>query len=403
MQTIKQMLFLISLVIVVVTSVSCGKDKETLEAEYIAKEPQTIKQTEVSVSEAEKEQQKKEKEERERQERERKEQEQKEQLEKEETEKEITGGKQKSVLTGLLIDEEKANLRPYAIMINNIKKVNNKQSGLSEASILYEALVEGGITRLMGIFEDFSSDRIGSIRSARHYYASIADEYDAIFVHYGQTKYATSKIKSLGLDNLSGLESVGSTVYYRDKTISAPHNAFASYDRIIKGTNQKNYRTKRNTDWENHYTFYKKDTNLLDGQSVIKVALGFSNYTTPYFEYNKEEQLYERFQFGGAHIDASIGKQLKFKNIIIQLVKEWNIDKNGYQTMDIENASGKGYYITNGKMVSITWQKNETTSKMHYYDEAGNILKVNEGKTFIAVYPTSRTDYLNFTSSGEIE
>lgn len=379
MKTIKRILFLISLAIVVMVAVSCGDNKETSEVEYIAKEPQDIKQTEVSISEVEKERQEKEKQEKE------------------------TEGKKKSVLTGLLIDEEKVTKRPYAIMINNIKKVNNKQSGISEASILYEALVEGGITRLMGIFEDFSSDRIGSIRSARHYYASIADEYDAIFVHYGETKYATSKIRNLGLDNLSGLESVGSTVYYRDKSISAPHNAFSSYDRIIKGTNQKKYRTKRNADWENHYTFYKEDTNLSNGQSVIKVALGFSNYTTPYFEYNEKEKVYNRFQFGGAHVDANTKEQLQFKNIIIQLVKEWNIDKNGYQTMDIENSSGKGYYITNGKMCEITWQKNESTSKMHYYDKEGNILKVNEGKTFIAVYPTSRTDYLKFTSADTTE
>ena len=63
----------------------------------------------------------------------------------------------------------------------------------------------------------------------------------------------------------------------------------------------------------------------------------------------------------------------------------------------------KGYYITNGKMISITWQKNEYTRKMHYYDADGNILKINTGKTFIAVYPTSRTDYLKFTSASEIE
>ncbi len=396
MKTIKRMLFLISLAIVVIITVSCGENKETLEVEYIAKEPQEIKQTEVAISEAEKERQERERQEREKQEKEKKEKE-KQEKEKKKKERELEG-KKKSVLTGLLIDEEKVNKRPYAIMINNIKKVNNKQSGILEASILYEALVEGGITRLMGIFEDFSSDRIGSVRSARHYYASIADEYDAIFVHYGETKYATSKIRNLGLDNLSGLESVGSTVYYRDKSISAPHNAFSSYDRIIKGTNQKKYRTERNADWENHYTFYKKDTNLSDGQSVIKVELGFSNYTTPYFEYNKKEKVYNRFQFGGPHIDATTKEQLQFKNIIIQLVKEWNIDKNGYQTMDIENSSGKGYYITNGKMCEITWQKNESTSKMHYYDKEGNILKVNEGKTFIAVYPTFRTDYLKFTS-----
>lgn len=307
-------------------------------------------------------------------------------------------GQAQSKISGLWIDEEKEALRPYAIMLSNIKKVN-PQSGISEAAVIYEALAEGGITRLMGIFEDFSAARIGSVRSARHYYASVAAEYDAIFVHYGETKYATSKIAELKLDNLSGLEGVGNTVFYRDTSIAAPHNAFASYEGILKGTEEKKYRTERKEDWENHYTFYDEDTTFSDGQAAAKVELGFSGYAAPYFVYNEEEKLYERFQFGDTHMDANTKEALQFKNIIIQLVNEWDIDKNGYQTMDIENSSGEGYYITNGKAVPVTWQKNESTGKMHYYGENGEILKVNTGKTYIALYPTSRTEHLIFASS----
>ena len=104
--------------------------------------------------------------------------------------------------------EEVGNRRPYAVMLNN-HEIASPQSGTSEASILYEAIVEGGITRLMGVYEQFSTERIGSVRSARHYFVSFADEYDAIFVHFGETKYATAKIKELGIDNLSGLTGIG--------------------------------------------------------------------------------------------------------------------------------------------------------------------------------------------------
>ncbi len=306
-------------------------------------------------------------------------------------------GKAQSKISGLWIDEELTQKRPYAVMLNNIKYAS-PQSGTSQAAVLYEAVVEGGITRLMGIFEDFDSDRIGSARSARHYFVSFADEYDAIYVHYGQTKYATAKMNSLGIDNLSGLEGVGNTVFYRDKSLKAPHNAFASFKGILAGTKEKKYRTERKEDYENHYTFYEEDTDLSKIESASKVSkantvsLGFSKYTTPYFEYNAEDKLYYRFQFGQSHIDRNTGKQLAFKNIIVQFVKEWNIDKNGYQTMDIENSSGSGYYITNGKAALITWQKNESSKKMHYYDASGDELKVNAGKTYIAIFPKDRSD-----------
>lgn len=301
-----------------------------------------------------------------------------------------------SKLTGEWVPEEVGTKRPYAIMLNNIQYAS-PQSGTSEASILYEAIVEGGITRLMGIFEQFSSDRIGSTRSARHYFVSFADEYDAIYVHFGHTKYATSKIKELGIDTLSGLSGIGSTVFYRDNSIKAPHNAFASYEGIIKGTEKLKYRTEYREDSENHFTFYSEDTDLKSDTNAKKVTLNFSNIAKPYLVYNSDDKLYYRYQFGDKHIDYNTKEQLTFKNIIVQYVKEWNIDKKGYQTMDIENSSGSGYYITNGKAVPITWKKSESTKKMHYYDEGGNILTINPGKTYIAIFPTDRQTDVVFT------
>lgn len=300
-------------------------------------------------------------------------------------------GEAKSMLTGEWIDEELASKRPYAVMLNNIKAAS-PQSGTSQAAILYEAVVEGGITRLMGIFEDFDAERIGSCRSARHYFVSFADEYDAIFVHFGQTKYAAAKIEKLGVNNLSGLTSLGTTVFYRDSSIKAPHNAFASYKGIIKGTKAAGYRTELG-EKVNAFQFYDKETKP-DGDRAAKVTLGFSNYTSPYFVYNKKKALYYRYQFGDKHIDKNTGKQLAFKNIIIQIVDEWDIDKNGYQTMDIEKASGNGYYITDGKAAKITWSKNESKKTRTYYDSEGKELRLNTGKTYIAVYPKDRLSHL---------
>lgn len=311
-----------------------------------------------------------------------------------EAKEENRDGQVRSKLTGEWVDEDVANLRPYAIMLNNIKAAN-PQSGTSQAAIIYEALVEGGITRMMGIFEDLYDEdgqlleRIGSTRSARHYYVSFADEYDAIYVHFGETKYATKKIKNLGIDTLSGLTGIGNTVFYRDNNIKAPHNAFASGEGILAGTKAKGYRTEYEDGYEGHFTFNKEDTDLDSTTAVNQLTLKYSSFT-PYFTYDEGKKLYSRFQFGGEHIDYNTKEQLTFKNIIVQFVHEYNIDKNGYQTMDIEDNKGEGYYITNGTAVPITWQKNESTRKMRYYNQAGEELSINPGKTFISIFPDSR-------------
>ena len=298
-------------------------------------------------------------------------------------------GEMRSTLTGLWVSEEIGKKRPYAVQFNNFKTVRN-QWGIGQADIVYEALVEGGITRFLAIGENFTADRIGSIRSSRHYYASFADEYDAIYIHYGKTKYAVSKLKQLKLDNLDGETGIGHTVFYRDNTMKAPHNAFTSPDRIREGIKIKGYKTEHGEDFEPHYSFYEEDTDLPDGIVCNKISIKYPD-NKPYFIYDPEDKQYLRFQFGEAHKDANTAEQIAFKNNIVQFDKEWNIDKNGYQTMDIEDAEGKGYYITNGKKVDITWKRNEKKKWMRYYDSTGVELTINPGKTYIAIFPDNKT------------
>lgn len=299
-------------------------------------------------------------------------------------------GEMRSFLTGLWVPEEIGTKRPYAIQFNNFKTVRN-QWGIGQADIVYECLVEGGLTRLLGIGQDFHGDKLGSVRSARHYFVSILEEYDAIYVHYGKTKYATSKMNKLGTDHMDGTTGIGTVVYYRDKSIKAPHNAFTSLERIQEGIKKEKFRTELASDYEAHFKFYESDTDLTSGSNAVKINVRFSGTAQPYFEYNSKDKLYYRFQYGEAHKDSLTGQQLTFKNVIIQFVKEWNIDKKGYQTMDLEDAQGEGYYFTNGKMVPITWKKKESKNWMRYYNEAGEELTINPGKTFIILFPNNRT------------
>ncbi len=297
-------------------------------------------------------------------------------------------GEMRSNLTGLWVPIEIGSKRPLAIQFSNFKTVRN-QWGIGQADIIYEAFVEGGITRLLAIGQSFTGDRIGSIRSSRHYFVSFADEYDAIYIHFGKTKYAVSKLKELAINNLDGESGIGSSVFYRDKSMKAPHNAFTSLDRILEGIKLKGYNVDHSEDYEPHFRFYEEDTVLLDGTDCNKLSIKY-NDNKPYFIYDTEDKLYLRHQFGEIHKDSNTGQQLAFKNIIVQFVKEWDIDKNGYQTMDIENAEGTGYYISNGKMQEITWKKNEKNKWMRYFNSQGEELTLNSGKTYISVYPNNR-------------
>jgi len=359
----------------------------------------------------------------------------------------LANGEKQSYITGQWVKEEIANLRPYCMMFNNIA-VANPQSGIGCADILYEILVEGNITRCMGVFENLTDessckDRMGSVRSARHYYASIASEYDAIFIHYGETTYATKKIAALKLDHLEGTYGEGNIIFYRDKNIKAPHNAFATLEGIHKAIEQKKFRTDHKEDFvPQHFDFacpeegqtsidkiesiveqaneFNKNIDssspykdILDEEIAKKqkefgfeiipayvVKLPFSSYAQPYLTYDEETKLYTRYQYGGVHIDYNTNEPLTFNNIIIQIVQESNRDKNGYQDIEgygdrdghHDRVTGKGYYICEGKCIEIGWEKNEAANTMNYYSIGGEKLILRPGKTFIALFPHYRAD-----------
>ena len=306
-------------------------------------------------------------------------------------------GMVRSSVNGTWVTKKVEARRPYAVMINNIEYAFLHQKGTSKADIMYEALAEGGITRMMAIYQDPSKVKvIGSVRSARHYYVQLAREWNAIYCHFGHTKYATQKIEELHTNNLSGLSAVGSVVYERDSSISAPHNVFTSGEKLKKGVKTLKYSLKQDADkTAKHFYFYDEDTELESKKKASHITLPFSQYSTCQLKYHKKKKTYFKYEYGQKHMDLYYKKQLSFKSVIIQLVEESNIDHNGYQTMELSNNSGKGYYITNGKAQKITWQRKEAGNTMVYRDAKGHTLTINPGKIYIAIYPTSRANLIS--------
>lgn len=162
-----------------------------------------------------------------------------------------------------------------------------------------------------------------------------------------------------------------------------------------KGAKKLGYSLKRDENaMAKHFNFHEKDTTLAKGKKADKITIPFSNYSTCKMKYDAGKKVYKKYEYNKKHMDTYYKKQLAFKNVIIQFVNEKNIDRNGYQTMSLNNNNGSGYYYTDGKRISITWMRNEETNTMEYYDDTGNLLTVNPGKTYIAVYPKNRKNLI---------
>lgn len=294
----------------------------------------------------------------------------------------------KAVKKKLTIVNEDSNSRPYAVMINNLGVARPLQSGLQDAYIIYEIIVEGGLTRYMALFMDQNTERIGSIRSARHYFLDYALENDAIYVHHGQSPQAQSDFKKLGVDRI---EATPSKTGWRDRTlnVSSEHTLFTSIEKLNNGLSGK--RTEREKDLLLNYS--ADEINLSNNaQTANKISIKYSSSVTSSYEYDNELKVYKRFVNGKAHTDYVTEKQYTFKNIIAYEVENTTIagDDKGRQTLN-NIGSGNGYYITNGQAVPITWEKTSRNAQTVYKLLDGKEITVNDGNTFIQIIPKGKT------------
>ena len=275
--------------------------------------------------------------------------------------------------------------RPIAVMIdNNINAM--PQAGLIEADIIYEIIVEGGESRLMLILQDKDLDKIGPIRSARHYFLDYALENDAIYVHYGWSPQAQADITSLGVDNINGIYE-SSTSFWRVDDKYAPHNAVTSTENILEIADRKGYRVDREKD--NVLNYVVDEVELDDGEVANTVTIPYSSGNVVEYEYDKDLKEYVRYSRGEKQVDWDTGETVTTKNIIIEKARNSTLDDGsgkGRQTLDnLEELDG--YYITNGKAIEITCDKTSRSGQTVYKDLEGNAIDVNDGKTFIQICP----------------
>lgn len=292
-------------------------------------------------------------------------------------------GMVQSKVNGLYIDEKLATYRPLAIMMGNTKEAA-PQSGIGSASVVYEIPVEGGITRLMAIIEDYKHlKKIGSARSCRYYFVHYAMEYNALYSHFGQSKYAKKTLADKGVDNINGLEYKSGLAYYRTKDRKAPHNAYADGKKIYEFCKEAGYPLKYDENYKGHFLFAEEsaEEQLADGIDASYVRPGY-RIDDPWYVYNEEEKLYYRYQYKKEHIDKETKEQLQCKNIIIQYVSISYFEDN-YSLIIDTTEGGEGLYITNGKAIPITWDKASEYSTTHYYDKNNDEIKLNPGTTWI--------------------
>lgn len=329
------------------------------------------------------------------------------------TEREIVDGKMQSYLTGEWKDAEVVQRRNMAVMMPN-NKASLPQYGISQASIIYEAPVEGRITRLMAFYEDYDDlEYIGPVRSSRDYFLNDAMSYDSIYVNWGlAVPFVGPIINTDKVDNISqaltGIDVAAPEAFGR---ISRPgyaqeYTGYLFIDGYNDAMDRLGYR-KEYTDSFDHafifagdghkaeYAEYPDATEIYPGGTGSNSG-GYGN-ANPCFEYNEADGLYYRTQFGGKHVDEMNEEQLAVSNVIFKVcVGEVR------QPTDLDyiyfgvHGVGDAYIFTNGKVVKGTWEHSGELTPNIFYDDNGEEIVLNQGKTWICIIWEDYEQYISY-------
>ncbi len=316
-------------------------------------------------------------------------------------EREVVDGKMQSFLTGEWKDEAVVNRRPIAVMIPNNTPAM-PQYGLGKASIIYEAPVEGRITRLMAVIEDFDDlDRVGPVRSSRDYYVYQAMGYQAIYCNWGLARpYVEELINRDTVQNISaaveGIYKPANEAYGR---VKRPGKAteFTGYlfiDGMLDAAERLGYTWEYDEQHVPPFTFAADgvlaQSNYEDAETATMIYPGGkesnkSGYgiNNPYFEYNEEENAYYRFQDDAPQIDEFDGSQLKVSNVVFQYCHGEVRDAKDYLAFGV-HGEGDAIVFTGGKVIKGKWMRYDgDATPAKFFDENGEEVIFNQGSTWV--------------------
>jgi len=304
-------------------------------------------------------------------------------------------------LTGLRQLYDVSGVRPISLVFDNVS-VAAPQSGISKMDILIETMVEGGISRLVGITNDYvdaygtpTLDVFGPIRSTRPYMISISQAFDSLMVAAGGSPQAYEMIKNLGLNYVDGVnDRYALQGFYRDverfENDGYEHSLMIHGKGIEKLAEINSFSLSQNT--ANAFNFIEEDkTMYLAGGSATHVILKYSLYQQVQLVYSASTGTYYRYQHGDIpHFDAENGEQLNFRNVLILFADTNTIEGDTEGRLDIKlTGSGDGYYVSDGRYVPIKWSRQNDLSELSITGLSGEKLTINRGKTFISVVNSS--------------
>lgn len=271
-------------------------------------------------------------------------------------------------LSGIVSEGGNIDQRPIGVMINNHRSAR-PQSGLSDADIVFEILAEGTITRFLAIYQSNLPEVVGPVRSAREYYADIANGYNSIYVYHGAANFVNDIIASKGIDHLNGsIYDNDGHLFKRESFRKAPHNSYLQLPAVNEVASEKGFEISNSIEPLEFLT--DTDVEGLSGDAANNIEVIYSSNPANVVEYMYQEGkgTYTRSSDGEQTVELQTDQPISVENIFILETNHEVIDDAGRRAVDL-TSGGSAYLIQHGQYQKVEWENRD-----------GRIVPVKDGK-----------------------
>ena len=261
------------------------------------------------------------------------------------------------------------------------------QAALQQADMVFDEMVEGGLTRFLAVWHSNQPDQFGPLRSVRPMDPDIASPFGGIIAYSGgQRAFVTAMVKT-GLYNASETSEQSNKTMVRVTDRFAPHNLF------VRAKDIQAQHLDLAAPAATMFTFSPDAS----GASAATLGTPVTDLTATFpqavalWTYSAKTNTWLRTQDGLKHLDATTGKQLTAVNVIVLRVavdRSFKDPRYGFVPKTLLEGTGKGSIFTSGKQLDLTWTKTSPSSPMVLTDSSGAVIKLAPGNTWFELIPT---------------
>ena len=271
-----------------------------------------------------------------------------------------------------------------ACKIDNGSEAPRPQSGLNSTDLVFDEMVEGGLTRLVAIWHSNQPDAIGPVRSIRPMDPDILSPFGGIVCYSGGQWAFVKAIEAAPVFTASETSEQGNGTFSRSKDRVAPHNVIVNVQKLA---NDHPELTPPPAQFQ--FAADASGASAAAGEAVKNFTVKFPS-ATAFWEPSSDGLTWLRTQDGKPLTDKLDGAQISAVNIVVMEVAEdrsYKDHKYGNVPKAVMIGSGKAWIFNSGKFVQATWTKTLATSPIALSDASGAPILLAPGNTWVELMP----------------